>query len=90
MSEKSSIFNDDEYKHIKFRKENSVLIAENSTPYFISLSYLKVDGKEIEGAGMINPFSQANWPLPVKNAKNVSWKVINDYGGVTQEEFADL
>ncbi|CDH34649.1 molecular chaperone [Xenorhabdus bovienii] len=78
------------YKHIKFRKENGVLIAKNSTPYFISLSHLKVDGKEIEGAGMINPFSQSSWSLPVKNAKNVSWKAINDYGGVTQEEFANL
>ncbi|CBJ79884.1 putative periplasmic chaperone protein with PapD-like and periplasmic chaperone C-domains [Xenorhabdus bovienii SS-2004] len=78
------------YKRIKFRKENGVLIAENSTPYFISFSHLKVDGKEVEGAGMVNPFSQANWPLPVKNAKSVSWKAINDYGGVTQEEFAGL
>ncbi len=78
------------YKEIRFKQENGLLLAENPTPYFISFSSLNVDNHDIEHAGMIKPFSQLSWPLPFKNAKKVSWKVINDYGGITQAEFADL
>ncbi|MCW7763201.1 fimbrial biogenesis chaperone [Photorhabdus luminescens] len=74
------------YKELKFRTENNLLIAENPTPYFISFSYLKTDQHEIKPAGMIKPFSQLSWPLPAKNIKQVSWKAINDFGGVTAEE----
>ncbi|MBC8952329.1 molecular chaperone [Xenorhabdus sp. PB62.4] len=78
------------YKEIKFRQENGLLLAKNPTPYFISFSSLNVDNHDIKHAGMIKPFSQSSWPLSFKNAKKVSWKVINDYGGITQAEFADL
>ncbi|MBD2811758.1 molecular chaperone [Xenorhabdus sp. Vera] len=78
------------YKHMKFKQENGQLIAENPTPYFISFSSLNVDKYDIKHAGMIKPFGQLSWPLPLKNARKVSWKVINDYGGVTKSEFADI
>ncbi|OTA21184.1 StgB [Xenorhabdus beddingii] len=78
------------YKEIKFKQENGLLVAENPTPYFISLSSLRVDNHDIRHAGMIKPFSQSSWPLPSKNAKTVSWEVINDYGGVTKAELTDL
>ncbi|WP_118984786.1 fimbrial biogenesis chaperone [Photorhabdus sp. CRCIA-P01] len=82
LAEKSSTA----YKELKFRTENNSLIAENPTPYFISFSYLKVDQHEIKPAGMIKPFSQLSWPLPIKNIKQVNWKAINDFGGATAEE----
>ncbi|MCC8421237.1 MULTISPECIES: molecular chaperone [Photorhabdus] len=82
LAEKSSTA----YKELKFRTENNLLIAENPTPYFISFSHLKIDQHEIKPAGMIKPFSQLSWTLPVKNIKQVTWKVINDFGGVTAEE----
>ncbi|OCA52851.1 fimbrial biogenesis chaperone [Photorhabdus namnaonensis] len=82
LAEKSSTA----YKELKFRTENNALIAENPTPYFISFSYLKADQHEIKPAGMIKPFSQLSWPLPAKNIKQVNWKAINDFGGVTAEE----
>ncbi|TDB54597.1 fimbrial biogenesis chaperone [Photorhabdus khanii] len=82
LAEKSSTA----YKELKFRTENNLLIAENPTPYFISFSHLKIDQHEIKPAGMIRPFSQLSWTLPANNIKQVSWKVINDFGGVTAEE----
>ncbi|OTA17303.1 putative fimbrial chaperone protein [Xenorhabdus vietnamensis] len=78
------------YKKLKFKYERGLLLVENPTPYFISLSSLSVDEQEIKYAGMIKPFSQSSWPLSLTNAKRVSWKAINDYGGVTKTEFADL
>ncbi|ETS30885.1 P pilus assembly protein, chaperone PapD [Photorhabdus khanii NC19] len=82
LAEKSSTA----YKELKFRMENNLLIAENPTPYFVSFSHLKIDQHEIKPAGMIRPFSQLSWTLPANNIKQVSWKVINDFGGVTAEE----
>ncbi|WP_445374629.1 fimbrial biogenesis chaperone [Photorhabdus tasmaniensis] len=82
LAEKSSTA----YKELKFRTENNLLVAENPTPYFISFSHIKIDQHEIKPAGMIKPFSQQSWALPVKSIKQISWKVINDFGGVTAEE----
>ncbi|SFN87669.1 fimbrial biogenesis chaperone [Xenorhabdus japonica] len=78
------------YKELEFKHENGLLLAENPTPYFISLSSLSVNGQEIKYAGIIKPFSQSSWLLSLMNAKKVSWKAINDYGGVTKAEFANL
>ncbi|MBD2799274.1 molecular chaperone [Xenorhabdus sp. M] len=78
------------HKLLKFKQNNGLLIAENPTPYFISFSSLNVDDHDIKQAGMIKPFGQMSWPLPLKNAKKVSWKVINDYGGTTQAETANI
>ncbi|PHM46044.1 StgB [Xenorhabdus mauleonii] len=78
------------YKKIKFKKENGKLIAENPTPYFISFSSLYVDNHKINHAGMIKPFGQLSWPLPLQNAQKVNWKAINDYGGETQAESMDI
>ncbi len=78
------------YKKLKFKQENGFLIAQNTTPYFISFSSLSVDNHDIKQAGMIKPFDQLSWPLPLKNSRKVSWRVINDYGGVTQTEFAEI
>ncbi|MDX7987258.1 molecular chaperone [Xenorhabdus sp. 12] len=78
------------YKQIKFKKENGKLVAENPTPHFISFSSLDVDNHKINHAGMIKPFGQLSWPLPLKNAQKVNWKAINDYGGETQAESMDI
>ncbi|WP_274724235.1 hypothetical protein [Xenorhabdus bovienii] len=41
---------------------------------------------EIKPAGMISPYGQLSWDIPVKNVNYVTWKTINDFGGVTPEE----
>ncbi|OTA15692.1 putative fimbrial chaperone protein [Xenorhabdus vietnamensis] len=78
------------YKLLKFKTDGNKLIAENPTPYYISFSELAtgngVKNYEIQSAGMIPPFEQKSWDVPIKNINQVIWKTINDFGGVTPEE----
>ncbi|MBD2779230.1 molecular chaperone [Xenorhabdus sp. 42] len=78
------------YKALTFRKEGNKLIAENTTPYYISFSELSVSNStknyNIESPGMLPPFKQMSWDIPVKNINKVIWTTINDFGGVTPEE----
>ncbi|MBD2813666.1 molecular chaperone [Xenorhabdus sp. Flor] len=78
------------YKTLKFKVKGHQLTAENPTPYYVSFSYLIIGNSskshEIQPAGMIAPFGQLSWDIPIKNINYVSWKTINDFGGVTPEE----
>ncbi|MDE9446221.1 molecular chaperone [Xenorhabdus bovienii] len=78
------------YKALKFKTVGHKLIAENPTPYYISFSDLTTGNNsinhEIKSAGMISPYGQLSWDIPVKNINYVTWKTINDFGGVTPEE----
>ncbi|REF28347.1 P pilus assembly chaperone PapD [Xenorhabdus cabanillasii] len=86
LADKASIA----YKALKFKIEGHQLTAENPTPYYVSFSYLSIGNSskshEIQPAGMIAPFGQLSWDIPIKNINYVSWKTINDFGGVTPEE----
>ncbi|CAM3802253.1 fimbrial biogenesis chaperone [Xenorhabdus thuongxuanensis] len=78
------------YKALKFRVDGDKFIAENPTPYYISFSELitgnNVENYEIKSAGMIPPFQQRTWNIPIKSISQVTWKIINDFGGVSPEE----
>ncbi|PHM68925.1 fimbrial biogenesis chaperone [Xenorhabdus kozodoii] len=78
------------YKALKFKTDGHKLIAENPTPYYISFSELTLSNgtknHAIKTAGMIAPFGQISWDVPITNANQVIWKTINDFGGVTPEE----
>nr|WP_275369393.1 molecular chaperone [Xenorhabdus bovienii] len=78
------------YKALEFKIVGHKLIAENPTPYYISFSDLTTGNNsinhEIKLAGMISPYGQLSWDIPVKNINYVTWKTINDFGGVTPEE----
>ncbi|SFU68072.1 fimbrial biogenesis chaperone [Xenorhabdus koppenhoeferi] len=78
------------YKTLKFRTDGHKLIAENPTPYYVSFSELAagngVKNYEIQSPGMIPPFEQLSWDVSIKNINKVTWKTINDFGGITPEE----
>ncbi|WP_237387591.1 fimbrial biogenesis chaperone [Xenorhabdus sp. Sc-CR9] len=78
------------YKTLKFRTDGHKLIVENPTPYYVSFSELTTENGiknyEIQSPGMIPPFEQLSWDIPIKNINKVTWKTINDFGGITPEE----
>lgn len=74
------------YKQLKFTQKNGSLAIQNPTPYYVSLYSLYLNGKEIKDAPMIAPFSGQLINQKVTNGSKVTWKAINDFGGVTQEQ----
>ncbi|MFL1548047.1 molecular chaperone [Pseudomonas sp. D47] len=75
----------DAYKKLVFFQKDRILRISNPTPYYVSFRELSVGGKKINDAGMVAPKSELSHTLPEGLAGKVTWKAINDYGGVTAE-----
>lgn len=74
---------------LAFQQTGQQLSISNPTPYYITLSRLKVDGrimnvKGSETGAMLPPFSKQNYPF-TGAIQNVSWTTINDFGGESVE-----
>ncbi|RAY78730.1 chaperone protein AfaB [Enterobacter cloacae] len=65
---------------INWSRTSAGLKAENNTPYYMSLSFVAVNGKKIKDVDYIEPYSSKIFTSDDKSGK-IEWKVVNDYGG---------
>ena len=84
---------------LTFARADKSLKVTNPTPYYVSFETLTVDGKKVASYDktqpdaatmMVAPFSTVNYPLPEAAGNTVSWTAINDYGGTTPVQKAQL
>ncbi|MEB7742663.1 fimbria/pilus periplasmic chaperone, partial [Escherichia coli] len=76
---------DDVAGKVTWTKAGNRLKGTNPTPFYINLSELSVGGKVVnEQHYYIAPFSSYEFALPSGVAGKVQWKVVTDYGGVSQ------
>ncbi|HBE9178832.1 TPA: molecular chaperone [Serratia fonticola] len=61
------------------------LSVNNPTPFVMNFQQIKVGGREINDVSYVLPMSQATFTVPANVSGQVSWKLINDYGGVGAE-----
>ncbi|MBD9644646.1 MULTISPECIES: molecular chaperone [Pantoea] len=71
------------WEKLKFEPRGEHLLIINPTPFYVSLYSLKVGDKSISQPPMISPFSSET---VAGIGKQVTWKAINDFGGVTTEK----
>jgi P pilus assembly chaperone PapD len=59
----------------------------NPTPYYVTLVNVQANGKHIENAGMVAPFSVrvTDWCLS-ENTCQLHWRSLNDYGRLMPEQ----
>lgn len=72
---------------LTYQQKGNVLIVNNPTAYFQTFSSLKVNGKQIDNqsAGMmVAPFSDIKYQIH-QEAKDITWRVMNDFGGESRE-----
>jgi len=67
------------YKKLKCSYKNDRLKIENPTPFYMNLSSLRVNGKEISPAATIAPKTEMLLNTTDKS-KNLKFNFINDYG----------
>jgi len=67
------------YKKIKCSHSNGKLKIENPTPFYMNLSSLRVNGKEISQAATIAPMKDLLLNTTDKS-NNLKYNFINDYG----------
>lgn len=70
------------YKSLRFSRNGKQLVIENPTPYFISFSQIEINGTAVKESHMVYPKSTLNIDN-VPSGNKVTWKTINDFGGVT-------
>ncbi|EKY3197564.1 molecular chaperone [Cronobacter turicensis] len=79
------------YQQLKFHLAEGHLLAENPTPFYMVFDSLKIGATRIQSADMLAPFASQRFALPAtETGRVVSWRVINDYGGVTKPETRPL
>lgn len=74
---------DNAFKALKISNDPDNITIVNPTPYYITMDNVKVNGHKVTAIDdfMVAPFSRLT--IPAKNAKELSYTTINDYGGKT-------
>ena len=71
------------WTRLAFEPHGERLVINNPTPFYVSLYSLTVGNKTIAPPPMISPLSSVT---VAGSGKQVAWKAINDFGGVTTEK----
>ncbi len=66
---------------VTWSRQGNTLRAVNPTPFYINLKELSVGSRKVESLEYIPPRGERRFPLPAGASGQVTWKVINDYGG---------
>lgn len=69
-------------KYIQLKKINNQYFISNPTPFYLNLVMVKINGKDLNPGLTIKPLS--DYQLDSKNISTVSFKMINDYGGLSE------
>ncbi|EPF0317271.1 fimbria/pilus periplasmic chaperone [Enterobacter chuandaensis] len=73
-------------QNVKWTKEGSKLKGKNDSPFYINLTSLSLGNKSISDTHYIAPYSSYLYDIKgLNNSNQVSWKIINDYGGESPE-----
>ncbi|WP_336218234.1 molecular chaperone [Citrobacter amalonaticus] len=75
----------DDYKKIMFHQAGNELTVTNPTPYFITFFSLNVGNKPVTTTNIVvPPKGTAQYLIPVGAiGHDITWQVINDYGGAS-------
>ena len=76
----------DDYKTVTFHRTGNQIQVNNPTPYYLSFFSVKIGNTPVTTTNvMVPPKGNATYPMPSSASGNqVSWQVINDFGGSSQ------
>lgn len=72
-----------DYKKIFIKKNEGKWFLDNPTPYYMTLTSIKVNNEKYNKTLLLAPYSKAE--LVEVSIKEASWHVINDYGELSKE-----
>lgn len=70
--------------------DGNKLVANNPTPFYMSLTSLSVGGKTVGGLDYVPPSGSRAFNVAAGAGGQVEWKVMNDYGGDSRAYTAQL
>lgn len=72
-------------KKLEWSQQGNQLIVKNPTAYSVSFNSLSVDGKDIKSMQVALPLAETRFELPAGHATKVTFRCINDFGGLTEQ-----
>ncbi|WP_025123494.1 MULTISPECIES: molecular chaperone [unclassified Serratia (in: enterobacteria)] len=82
---------DQSASQIKWQRSGNTLKATNNSGHYLTFFAVKIAGKAIPDFPMLAPGATQSVTLPAVSAGNqVSWEIINDYGGTSEAYQASL
>lgn len=82
---------EDATTQLTWHTQGNQLIVENPTPFYMNFQEIKLDGKKVDKATYAKPKAETHFSVPGNiTARSVSWKIINDYGGISQSYNAQI
>lgn len=72
-----------DYKKIFIKKKEGKWFLDNPTPYYMTLTSIKVNNEKYNKTLLLAPYSKAE--LVELSIKEASWHIINDYGELSKE-----
>ncbi|MEA5217583.1 fimbrial biogenesis chaperone [Enterobacter cloacae] len=80
------------YQKLVFERVPGALKVINPTPYYVTLSRLRVDGRPVRFSphqpGLLAPSASQVYGTGSSQRKRVSWGIIDDFGGTQEFEVA--
>ena len=73
------------YQNLTFKSQGNAVNVHNPTPYAVSLYDLKINGKQLKKPPTILPFQTVSVAQAATAGNQVTWRAINDFGGITAE-----
>lgn len=71
-----------EAKKLEWRKSGNKITLKNPTPFFYYFNMVKIGDANIsKDVSSIAPFSTKEIAIKEGNSSNITWKIVNDYGG---------
>ncbi|ADO08191.1 molecular chaperone [Pantoea agglomerans] len=71
------------YEKLTFIRRGGQVYVLNPTPYHISFYDLTIGGYQVKTPPTLEPLSEQTVPVPSGTTGAVSWRAINDFGGIT-------
>jgi P pilus assembly chaperone PapD len=82
---------EDATTQLTWHTQGNQLIVENPSPFYMNFQEIKLDGKKVDKATYAKPKAETHFSVPGNiTARSVSWKIINDYGGISQSYTAQI
>ncbi|MEH0886010.1 molecular chaperone [Enterobacter sp. UNJFSC 003] len=82
---------EDVASQLTWHTQGNQLFVDNPTPFYMNFQEVKLDGKKIDNVTYASPKKETHFALPGNiSAHTVSWKIINDFGGITQSWSAQI
>ncbi|APV89953.1 fimbria/pilus periplasmic chaperone [Salmonella enterica subsp. enterica serovar Okatie] len=66
---------------LTWSRQGNTITVKNPTPYYMNFAAVSVGSQKVKAPRYVAPFSSANYPLPTAASGQITWSIINDFGG---------